>query len=190
MMAARFRSVLWVGATSLAALASYMVTQNVAAERAELVRTERAIIANRLLVRDLETELGARGSMAQMEKWNREVLALKAPDARQFLHGEVQLASLNAADLPKMEAKLVQVAATTAPAPAIAAPPAAVPAAPQPVAPAAAEPMLRHANYVKVADDHVAGLERKVSARGGGLLGDDALADISRIARTESAARQ
>ncbi|SNS18975.1 hypothetical protein SAMN06295912_102185 [Sphingomonas laterariae] len=180
--AARFRSVLWVAAASTAGLACYLVTQGVASERAELARTERAILANRIAIRDLETELGARGSMAQMERWNTRVLALKAPEARQYLHGDVQLASLGMPETPAMAARVVQVAATkpvtpTAPA---------GPAAPEQVA--SAEPLLRHATYMKPPPDRVVDLERKVSARGDGLLGADAVADLDRIARSERGA--
>ncbi|MDX3885015.1 MAG: hypothetical protein QHC65_11370 [Sphingomonas sp.] len=178
--AARFRSVLWVAAASTAGLACYMVTQGVAAERAELARTERAILANRVAIRDLETELGTRGSLAQMERWNAQALALKAPEARQFIGGEVQLASLGMPAKPAMEAKLVQVAAAKQVAPV-------APSAPaEPDAVGTEEPMLRHATYMKPAPDRVAGLERKISARGD-LLGADALAEIGRIARTERA---
>lgn len=177
--AARFRSVLWVAAASTAGLCCYLVTQGVAAERAELSRTERAILANRIAIRDLETELGARGSMAQMERWNSQVLALKAPEAKQYLNGNVQLASLGQPQVPAMEAKLVQVAMAKPVAP------------PTPAAPDAVgdgEPLLRHATYMKPAPDRVADLERKVSARGGSLLDADAVAELGRIARTEQGA--
>ncbi|ARS27458.1 hypothetical protein [Sphingomonas sp. KC8] len=174
--AARFRSVLWVAAASTAGLGCYLVTQGVAAERAELARTERAIFANRIAIRDLETELGTRASMAQLERWNVQVLALKAPEARQFVNGNVQLASLGMAVQPAMTAKLVQVAATKPATP----PPPATPDVPE-----TAEPLLRHATYVKPAPDRVAQLEQKISARGERLLNADALAELGRIARTE-----
>jgi len=179
--AARFRSVLWVAAASTAGLCCYLVTQGVAAERAELARTERAIMANRLAIRDLETELGTRGNLAQMERWNAQVLALQAPEAKQFLNGDVQLASLNMPEKPAMEARIVQVAMTK---------PAEPKVAPPPITMAAAEtasdgqPMLRHATYMKPSEQ-VANLERKVSARAESLLDPVALAEINRIARTE-----
>lgn len=178
--AARFQSVLWVAAASTAGIVCYLVTQGVAAERAELTRTEHAIRANQVAIRDLETELGTRGSLAQMERWNAEVLALKAPEARQFIGDDVQLASLGMAEKPGMEAKLVRVAAEKPVAPKIVEP--VVLASAEPVSDGA--PMLRHATYMKPAPDAVAGLEHKVAARPR-LLDAAVLADINRIARTE-----
>ena len=39
------------------------------------------------------TELGTRGRMRQLERWNSDVLALSAPGAAQYLAGSVELAS-------------------------------------------------------------------------------------------------
>ncbi len=96
MMAARFRSVTWVAIALVPALGCYLVTQRVAAERAELAKVERKIGQTRRDIRDLETELGTRGSMAQIERWNGQTFALAAPTAQQFIEGDVQLASLTA----------------------------------------------------------------------------------------------
>jgi hypothetical protein len=115
MMAARFRSVTWVGVALVPALACYLVTQHVAAERAELAKVERHIGQTRRAIRDLQTELGTRGSMAQIERWNGQTFALSAPTAEQFIAGDVQLASLTA--LPAAPHPVIAVAAT-APAPA------------------------------------------------------------------------
>ena len=94
MIAKSFRSVLWVGAVGVAALSCYMVSLSVAAERAALERTEGRILAAKRHIRALETELGTRGRLAQLERWNVEVLALSAPGEGQFVQGTVQLASL------------------------------------------------------------------------------------------------
>lgn len=181
--AARFRSVLWVAAASAAGISCYLVTQGVAAERAELSRTQRAITANLTAIRDLETELGTRGNLAQMERWNAQVLALKAPEARQFVGENVQLASLGMPDKPAMEVKVVQVAAVKPAEPKMAAP--AVQLASAADAAAGTEPLLRHATYLKPMPDRVVDLESKVSARADRLIDPGALADINRIARTE-----
>lgn len=180
--AARFRSVLWVAAASAAGIGCYLVTQGVAAERAELARTERAIMASLSAIRDLETELGTRGNLAQMERWNAQVLALKAPEARQFVGEDVQLASLGMPEKPGMQARVVQVAAARPVEPKLTEP---VRLASAADALTEAEPLLRHATYMKPAPDRVTDLERKVAARGDGLLDAGALADINRIARTE-----
>jgi hypothetical protein len=92
MMAPGFRPVGWVGAVAAAALGCYMLSLNVASERADLSRVERQIIATKQDIRSLQTELGTRGRLAQLEQWNGEVLALAAPAPTQFLDSEVKLA--------------------------------------------------------------------------------------------------
>jgi hypothetical protein len=92
MMAPGFKPVGWVAAVGAAALGCYMLSLNVASERAELARVERQIIAAKSEIRSLQTELGTRGRMAQLEQWNAEVLALAAPASGQFLDNEMTLA--------------------------------------------------------------------------------------------------
>jgi hypothetical protein len=45
-------------------------------------------------LRVLQTEIGTRGRLAQLERWNVKVLALSAPAADQFLSGSFELAKL------------------------------------------------------------------------------------------------
>ena len=159
MMAARFRSVTWVAIALVPALGCYLVTQHVAAERAQLAKVERQIGQSRKAIRDLETELGTRGSMAQLERWNTQTLALAAPTAQQYVEGDVRLASLTTVPITARPA--IVTAALTAPAPATVAPaevrvagyqapakaaaaPAAAPARP---APPAARPAIHMASY-------------------------------------------
>ncbi len=92
MMASGFRPVGWVAAVAGSAIGCYMLSLNVASERAELLRIEREIIAAKQDIRGLQTELGTRGRMAQLEHWNTEVLALSAPASNQFLDSEMKLA--------------------------------------------------------------------------------------------------
>ena len=92
MIARGFKPVGWVCAIAGAALGCYMLSLNVAAERAELARVERQIIAAKQDIRTLQTELGTRGRMSQLEHWNAEVLALSAPTSAQFLDSAVTLA--------------------------------------------------------------------------------------------------
>lgn len=89
-----FRSVLWVGGVGVAALSCYMVSLSVAAERAQLEKVEGRILLAEREIRGLETELGTRGRLTQLERWNVEVLALAAPGEGQFVNGTVQLANL------------------------------------------------------------------------------------------------
>ena len=92
MIAQGFKPVGWVAAVAGAALGCYMLSLNVASERADLGRVERQIIATKQDIRSLQTELGTRGRMAQLEQWNADVLALSAPVTTQFLDNEVKLA--------------------------------------------------------------------------------------------------
>jgi hypothetical protein len=66
----------------------------VASERAELENVENRIVLAQRDIRLLQTEIGTRGRLAQLERWNVKVLALSAPSADQFLEGGFQLARL------------------------------------------------------------------------------------------------
>ena len=77
-----------------AALGCYLVSLNVASERASLEDVENRIVLTQRDIRLLQTEIGTRGRLAQLERWNVKVLALSAPSADQFLEGGFQLARL------------------------------------------------------------------------------------------------
>lgn len=93
MIAQRLRPIGWVASVAGAALGFYLVSLQVATERASLETTERRIETTRREIRRLETEFAARASLRQLEAYNGQVLALAAPTAKQFLTNEVQLAS-------------------------------------------------------------------------------------------------
>jgi hypothetical protein len=127
MMPRGFKPVGWVAAVGGAALGCYMLSLNVAAERAELAKVERQIIAAKTEIRALHTELGTRGRLQQLEHWNAEVLALSAPTANQFVQNEVMLARFETrqptiADQAKVQMASVTTRAPSAPAPAAKAP--------------------------------------------------------------------
>jgi hypothetical protein len=94
MSARSFRSVGWVAGVAATALGCYMVNLKVASERAALEDVETRIVLAERDIRVLQTEIGTRGRLAQLEKWNVKVLALSAPAAGQFLDGSFQLATL------------------------------------------------------------------------------------------------
>ncbi|MDB5712862.1 MAG: hypothetical protein JWO15_259 [Sphingomonadales bacterium] len=94
MIGQRFRPLGWVAGVATAATCLYMVSLQVAAERGKLESVEHQIASAQRDMRQLQTELGTRASLRQLEKWNGDVLALSAPKAQQFLHGEKELASL------------------------------------------------------------------------------------------------
>ncbi|CAN5146884.1 hypothetical protein BH09PSE3_BH09PSE3_25530 [soil metagenome] len=99
MIGQRFRPLGWVAGVATAATCLYMVSLQVAAERGKLEAVERQIASAQRDMRQLQTELGTRASLRQLEKWNGDVLALSAPRAQQFLHGEAELASLGSGSM-------------------------------------------------------------------------------------------
>lgn len=94
MIAQRFRALGWVAGIAFAACALYLISLQVAAERAKLEMIDKRIAAAQRDMRALQTELGTRANMRQLQKWNDDVLSLTAPRAAQFLTSEHQLASL------------------------------------------------------------------------------------------------
>lgn len=92
MIARGFRPVVWVFTIGAAVLGCYMLNLRVAAERAELARLDRRIIATQQSIRSLQTEVGTRSRIPQLEQWNEDVLALSAPATGQYLQQDVSLA--------------------------------------------------------------------------------------------------
>ncbi len=95
MIAQRFRPVGWVAGVAAAATALYMISLQVASERGRLEAIDRKIAATHRDIRQLQTEIGTRASLRQLERWNGEVLALSAPNVQQFLQGEHALDSVD-----------------------------------------------------------------------------------------------
>ena len=177
MVARGFKPVGWVAAVAGAALGCYMLSLNVASERAELAGLERRIVAARQDIRALQTELGTRGRMAQLDHWNAEVLALSAPTSAQFLDDEFTLARFDRTE-PTIEdkAKVRMAAAPAAPR---------RPAVEAPVQLASADDLRGEAKPVVqraalVIDDKPAAPVRKAS-----LIDDGLAAVIGRAAKAE-----
>jgi len=89
-----FRSLFMVASCAGAALGCYLVSLRVASERASLEDVETRIVLAQRDLRVLQTEIGTRGRLAQLERWNASVLAMSAPSADQFLRGSFELAKL------------------------------------------------------------------------------------------------
>jgi hypothetical protein len=142
MIARGFKPVAWVAAIGTAALGCYMLSLQVAAERAELAGVERRIVATQQQIRTLQTELGTRGRLQQLEQWNAEILALSAPAAGQFLESTVSLARFDVGRGPAPIESEVRLASADA------ATPAARPVqrATPPASPAPARPAVRLAS--------------------------------------------
>ena len=94
MSARGFGSVLWAGAVAGAALGFYLVSLRVASERSALEDVETEIAMAQRDIRLLQTEIGTRGRLAQLERWNVRFIRLSAPTADQFVDGGFQLATL------------------------------------------------------------------------------------------------
>ena len=103
-----FRSVFMVASCAGAALGCYLISLRVASERAALEDVEQKIVLAQRDIRVLQTEIGTRGRLAQLEKWNAKVLALSAPTADQFLSGGFALAQLTRPqEQPNLEAPVI-----------------------------------------------------------------------------------
>lgn len=85
MIANRFKPMGLVVIGMTAAMGFYLISSRVASERTELEKVDRQILAAKKQIRQLQTEIGTRASMRQLEQWNGEVLALSAPDASQYV---------------------------------------------------------------------------------------------------------
>jgi hypothetical protein len=77
-----------------AALGCYLVSLRVASERAQLESVETKIVLAQQDMRLLQTEIGTRGRLSQLERWNAGAFALSAPAADQFVKGGFELARL------------------------------------------------------------------------------------------------
>ena len=134
MSARSFGSVFMVASCAGAALGCYLVSLRVASERAALESVETKIVLAQRDLRMLQTEIGTRGRLSQLERWNAGAFSLSAPNANQILEGGFQLAQLiqpekqvdfqapvvlAAAPAPEHESPLPQQTETEAAAPAI-----------------------------------------------------------------------
>ncbi len=89
-----FHSLFMVASCATAALGCYLVSLRVASERAALENVETQIVFAQRDMRVLQTEIGTRGRLSQLERWNAGAFALSAPAANQFLKGGFELARL------------------------------------------------------------------------------------------------
>jgi hypothetical protein len=94
MSARSFGSVFMVASCAGAALGCYLVSLRVASERAALESVETKIVTAQRDLRMLQTEIGTRGRLSQLERWNAGAFSLSAPNANQILEGGFQLAQL------------------------------------------------------------------------------------------------
>jgi hypothetical protein len=94
MSARSFGSLFMVASCAGAALGCYLVSLRVASERSALEDVESQIVSTQRDLRVIQTEIGTRGRLSQLERWNAGAFALSAPGANQILQGSVELARL------------------------------------------------------------------------------------------------
>jgi hypothetical protein len=94
MSARSFGSLFMVASCAGAALGCYLVSLRVASERAALEDVETKIVLAQRDMRMIQTEIGTRGRLSQLERWNAGAFSLSAPAANQFLEGGFQLAQM------------------------------------------------------------------------------------------------
>ncbi len=189
MIAHRFRALGWVAGIASASCGLYLISLQVAAERAKLEDVDRRIASAQRDMRALQTELGTRANMRQLQKWNDEVLSLAAPQAAQYLNTESQLASLEPGIETKADrnaAPQVELVAAGPRAAAIPNPVRVARAEPGPasVTPSAASP-LRRANYVPAESGHAEPRIERVAMVERNVLGRNTLGDLIRTAAKE-----
>ena len=111
-----FHSVFMASAVAGAALGCYLVSLRVASERAALEEVETRIAFAQRDIRLLQTEIGTRARLSQLERWNVRVLSLSAPSADQILGDKFQLARLIAPERkPAVEAPVILASAPAVP---------------------------------------------------------------------------
>jgi len=94
MSARSFGSLVMVASCAGAALGCYLVSLRVASERAALEDVEAQIVSTQGDLRLLQTEIGTRGRLSQLERWNAGAFSLSAPAATQFVQSGFELAKL------------------------------------------------------------------------------------------------
>ncbi|NUQ18720.1 MAG: hypothetical protein HOP95_09760 [Sphingomonas sp.] len=142
-----FGSLFMVASCAGAALGCYLVSLRVASERAALEDVETQIVSTQGDLRLLQTEIGTRGRLSQLERWNAGVFELSAPAATQFVQSGFELAKLAKPEQqPDFHAPVVL---ASAPAPIPQKPQLGEPALQQASAPAVAPATLLHEASLK-----------------------------------------
>ncbi|SOB86862.1 hypothetical protein SAMN06297144_1973 [Sphingomonas guangdongensis] len=173
----------WILCFAVVAPACYMVSSQVAAERSRVEAVELAIIRARKDIRALETEFDTRANMAQLERWNGDVLALSAPRPEQYMAGEAALASLQLPAAGEQQyAALVVPAGLPEPAA-----PTTQQALATPAAAATAETAVKAAVTRAVEKTATLGRIQRVAMVDDGLLSDRTIGDLVSSARRETA---
>lgn len=204
----RLKGLGWLAVAVIAALGFYLVSLQVSVERKKLEHVDRQIAQAQDDLRSLQTEFSTRANLAQLERWNGDVLALTAPTAQQYMANGQQLASLGSEGPGGAEVQMASLVIPTLPV--IATPAvddggvATTPAPAAPVAPKAAPAKVEMAS-AKPAADPLAAIVKAAASRpvkpiavshakeqamamlDRKLLSDSTLGDLMSKARAETA---
>lgn len=107
-----FKGFGWLLGIAIVSPTCYMVSSQVAAERGRVEAVEMAILDAKKDIRTLETEFDTRANLAQLERWNGDILSLSAPRPEQYVSSDAQLAALRPMEGGHQYASLVVPAAT------------------------------------------------------------------------------
>lgn len=90
----RLKGIGWLLSCVVVVLGCYMISLSVASERNKLARVDAQIAQAERDLRSLGTEFDTRANLAQLERWNGQVLSLTAPTAGQYVRDESHFAAL------------------------------------------------------------------------------------------------
>ena len=96
----RLHRIGWIAALALCTLCYLGLHLKVHAVQSEVVRAERRIVQLKDEKLLLETEFATRASQEQLASWNRVEFGYTAPEARQFIENERQLARFGLPPMP------------------------------------------------------------------------------------------
>jgi hypothetical protein len=192
MIAQRFRPVGWVAGIAAAACILYLISLQVATQRGRLEEIDRKIAMTKRDIRQLQTELGTRASLRQLERWNSDVLALSAPEVNQYIRNEEALATLDRSGIgetpsappPVMMAVMTQQPREAAPAPSLLARLTAPTAAPKPLT--ETDKAVQRAIAPRQTAHAVASKLQKVALLDQSLLDHATVSSLSRAAVSEA----
>jgi len=174
-----FKGMGWFLLGVVVAPTCYMVNSHGATEQAKLGAVKAAIIQAQKDIRGLETEFDTRANLAQLQRWNGDVLAMAAPVAQQYLAGQDALAELDRPAELQMAALVIPAGAHVQPAPAVVVTAAAEPVHSPGNAKSAAQQDKELRNLMKKAD------KRAVAMVDKGLLSASTMDDLQQLAKRE-----
>lgn len=195
----RLKGLGWLAVCVIVALAFYLVSLQVSVERKKLESVDSQIARAQDDIRSLQTEFATRANLAQLERWNGDVLALTAPTPAQYVPNEQALASLDFNAPGGAQVQMASLVIPTLPTDAAQPDATSAPAEPKPSQPAtvmmaAAKPATAHAaaDVVRVAAPvRMAAVDRAkaqaVAMLDRRLLSDSTLGDLMSGARAETA---